>query len=149
MLGLFDVDHLVGAAILTLPVEPEPPPAVVTLVDQAWRDLGETTRERYQSYADVTSPFFTTIGLHHHLNMLGIRASHAGQGLARPLLEAVHQMSDADPNSAGISLTTERARNVKLYEHFGYKVVAHLQVSDEVETWGLFRNRQTSKPAAT
>ena len=74
-----------------------------------------------------------------HLNMIGIRNSHKGQGLARPILDAVHQMSDADPNSTGVSLTTERDRNVKLHEHFGYGVIAHKQVSDGIQTWGLFR----------
>ena len=45
-------------------------------------------------------------------------------------------MSDADPNSTGVSLTTERDRNVKLHEHFGYGVIAHKQVSDGIQTWG-------------
>ena len=141
MLGVVDGDALVGAAMLTLPVEPGPPPGITVLETDVWRDLGEGARERYQAYADVTSPFFTRIGPHHHLNMIGIRVSHAGQKFARPLLDTVHEMSDADPNSTGVSLTTERHRNVKLYEHFGYSVIAHKKVSDEVETWGLVRYR--------
>jgi hypothetical protein len=142
MLGVVDGDRLVGAAALTLPSEPPPPPGITALDLEVWRDLGEPARGRYQAYADTTSLFFREVGPHHHLNMIGIRCSHQGQGLARPLLEAVHQMSDADPNSAGVSLTTERKRNVKLYEHFGYSVIAHMQVSEEVETWGLVRRRQ-------
>lgn len=139
MLGVFDADRLVGAAILTLPVEPEPPSGITALADSAWRDLGEAARGRYQVYADTTSPFFSGVGLHHHLNMIGIRASHAGRGLARPLLEAVHEMAHADPRSAGVSLTTELARNVTLYEHFGYGVIAHNAVGQTFETWGLFK----------
>jgi GNAT superfamily N-acetyltransferase len=139
--GVVDGDRLVGAAAITLPVEPAPSPGITALEVQVWRDLGEAARERYQAYADMTSPFFIGVGPHLHLNMLGVRASHAGQGLARPLLEAVHQMSDLNPDSAGVSLTTEREKNVRLYEHFGYSVIAHRQVSDEVETWGLIRYR--------
>ena len=139
MFGVFDADRLVGAAILTLPVEPEPPSGVNALADAAWRDLGEAARGRYQVYADTTSPFFAGVGPHHHLNMIGIRASHAGRGLARPLLEAVHEMAHADPQSAGVSLTTELARNVTLYEHFGYGVIAHTEVGQALETWGLFK----------
>lgn len=141
MFGVFDADRLVGTAILTLPVEPEPPSGITALADAAWRDLGEAARARYQVYADTTSPFFSGVGLHHHLNMIGIRASHAGRGLARPLLEAVHEMAHADPQSAGVSLTTELARNVTLYEHFGYGVIAHNEVGQALETWGLFRPR--------
>jgi hypothetical protein len=141
MLGIADGSRLVGAAALTLPIEPAPPPGITALDIEVWRELGEPARARYQAYADITSPFFTGVGRHHHLNMIGIRCSHKGQGLARPILEAVRQMSDNDPDSTGVSLTTERDRNVRLYEHFGYGVIAHKQVSDEVETWGLFRPR--------
>ncbi len=142
LLGVLDGHRLVGAAAITLPAEPPPPPGITVLDIEVWRDLGEPARARYQAYADTTSPFFMGAGLHHHLNMIGIRKSHTGQGLARPLLETVHQMSDADPNSTGVSLTTERERNVRLYEHFGYSVVAH-KAGDEVTTWGLFRRRFT------
>lgn len=145
MFGVFDGTRLVGAATLTRPVEPEAPTSVATLTDDTWQVLGEDVRVRYQAYSDTVAPFFATVGPHLHLNMLGVRASYAGQGLARPLLDAVQQMSDEDPNSAGVSLTTERDRNVQLYEHFGYEVVAHQPVSAEVATWGLvnFRKRST------
>lgn len=143
LLGVVDGDRLVGAAALTLPTEPAPPPGITALDLDVWRDLGQTARERYQSYADTTAPFFTGLGRHYHLNMIGIRNSHKGQGLARPILDAVHQMSDADADSTGVSLTTERDRNVKLYEHFGYAVIAHRPVCDDVQTWGLFRSSRS------
>jgi hypothetical protein len=53
----------------------------------------------------------------------------------------VHRLAGDDPTSSGVSLTTERAENVPLYEHFGYRVVGHTRVSAELETWGLFRQR--------
>jgi hypothetical protein len=37
--------------------------------------------------------------------MIGVRRSHVGRGLGRKLLEAVHQMSDADDGSTGVSST--------------------------------------------
>lgn len=142
LLGVVDGNQLVGAAALTLPAEPAPPPGITALDIEVWRDLGQPARERYQSYAETTAPFFTRLGRHYHLNMIGIRNSHKGRGLARPIIAAVHQMSDADAESTGVSLTTERDRNVKLYEHFGYGVIAQKQVSDDVQTWGLFRRRR-------
>ena len=73
--------------------------------------------------------------------MIGIR-NHTRARTARPILDAVHQMADADPNSTGVSLTTERDRNVKLHEHFGYGVIAHKQVSDGIQTGPLQKNHR-------
>lgn len=141
MVGVFIEETLVGAAILTLPVEPEPPLGLTALAEDTWRELGEGARARYQRYVEVTAPFFAGVGSHHHLNMIGIRRSHAGQGLARPLLDAVQEMCIADPASAGVSLTTERDRNVELYQHFGYVVLAQTTVADDLQTWGLVKPR--------
>jgi GNAT superfamily N-acetyltransferase len=71
--------------------------------------------------------------------MIGARKSHAGKGLGRKLLEAVHALSLDDPDSCGVTLTTEDPGNLPLYEHFGYKVVGHERVSADLETWGFFR----------
>jgi hypothetical protein len=30
---------------------------------------------------------------------------------------------------------------VKLYEHFGYRVVGHKRVGPGLETWGMFQGR--------
>ncbi len=55
------------------------------------------------------------------------------------MLDAIHTMSERDPDSTGVSLTTETAANVPLYEHCGYHIVGHEQILDGLETWGLFR----------
>ena len=145
MFGVLDSDRLVAAAALTLPVEPAPPPGITALEIEVWRELGEGPRERYQAYADATAKFFIGLGPHHHLNMIGVRPSHKGQGLARPLLETVQRLSDADPNSSGVSLTTELERNVTLYQHFGYSVIAQNDVAGaKFCTWGLFRRKSAT-----
>ncbi len=113
------------------------PPAVAELERDAWGALGDDARERYDTYASSTKAFATT-ARHHHLNMIGVRGSHAGRGFARPLLDAVRLLAAGDPESAGVSLTTELPQNVRLYEHFGYEVVGHARVTPELETWGLF-----------
>ena len=71
--------------------------------------------------------------------MIGILRDQAGRGLGRALLDAIHTMSESDPDSTGVSLTTETAANVPLYEHCGYHIVGHEQILDGLETWGLFR----------
>lgn len=137
MLGVFDDrGQLAGVAVLTLPVEPPPPADLAPWVDAVWADLGSEAFDRYQQYA-ATWPVLEPTP-HHHLNMIGIRRAHAGQGMARPLLMAVQEMAAADPESSGVSLTTEVARNVTLYEHFGYRVVGHKQVAPTLESWGFF-----------
>jgi hypothetical protein len=55
---------------------------------------------------------------------------------------AVHDLAQADSQSAGVTLTTESPQNVALYRHFGYRVLGHARVSDELETWTFFRLRQ-------
>ena len=144
MFGVIDDDRLVGAAAITLPAEPAPPPGITALEIDVWRALGEPSRKRYQAYSDANSKFFSGLGPHHHLNMIGVRSSHKGRGLARPLLEAVHQLSDADPKSSGVSLTTELEKNLALYQHFKYSVIAENDVAEAPFcTWGLFRPRSS------
>ncbi len=128
---------LAAAAILTLPVEPPPPDDLAPWVDGVWAELGADAFDRYQQYAASWPVIEPTP--HHHLNMIGVRRGHAGQGLARPLLATVAALAEDDPGSSGVSLTTEVARNVQLYAHFGYQVVGHTQVAPTLETWALFK----------
>lgn len=143
MLGVFDdrTGRLAAAAALTLPAEPEPPADLPAWVDAVWAELGPAELERYTLYAGTWPVLEPTP--HHHLNMLGVRRASAGQGLARPLLTAVAAMAAADPGSSGVSLTTEVARNVTFYEHFGYRQVGHKQVAPDLESWGFFLPAKT------
>ena len=142
MLGIRDDRGvMLGAAVMTQPRPPEPPPAFVALRESIWAELGAAPRARYDIYAAAAN-FFASMGPHHHLNMIGVRRAHQGLGVARELLTAVHELASADPDSSGVSLTTERSQNVALYEHFGYRVVGHTRVAPGLESWGLFRDRQ-------
>ena len=130
--------NLAGAMLLTLPVEPDPPAEVAQISEEAWRELGDEARRRYDAYAVAGSTFFTSLPLHHHLNMIGVRRAHKGAGLGGRLLNAARTLAEGDPQSAGVSLTTENPRNVDLYQHFGYEVVGHAAVGPGLETWGMF-----------
>ena len=139
MIGIHDASGtLVGAATMTLPTPTDPPPDFVALRDAVWAELGADARERYDEFVAATQQF--AIGPpHYHLNMIGVRRSHQGLGLARTLLDAVHDLSAADERSSGVSLTTERPANVELYQHFGYRVTGRARVGDAFDTWTLFR----------
>ena len=139
MMGVRDTSGaLVAAAVMSLPKSSTPLPAFIALREAIWAELGAEPRSRYDAYVAAAN-FFAAMPPHHHLNMIGVRRAQQRNGLARELLEAVHQLAGDDAASAGVSLTTERFENVAFYERFGYKVVGHARVGPDLETWGMFR----------
>ena len=145
MMGVRDASGaLVAAAVVSLPRSSNPRPAFIGLREAVWAELGTEARVRYDTYMQAAS-FFAASPPHHHLNMIGVRRAQQHHGRARTLLEAVHAAASDDPQSAGVSLTTERAENLKFYERFGYKLVGHARVDPELETWGLFRDAGASR----
>jgi GNAT superfamily N-acetyltransferase len=139
VLGVYDRSGtLSAAALLSLPDERGVPEALATRREQVWNELGTAERARYEAYGAACAQF-TVASPHYHLNMIGVRRSHTGRGLARRLLEAVHRLSDADGGSSGVSLTTETEQNLPLYEYFGYRLMGHAVVADGLQTWAFFR----------
>ena len=114
------------------------PPELGVIRDQAWKSFDQVAQERSHKY-HLACDRFESGEPHVHLDMLGVLRTHQGRGLGRMLLDSVHQLSVEMHNSVGVSLTTETAENVKLYEYFGYRIVGHAQVSSELESWTLFR----------
>ena len=106
-----------------------------------WKELGAAERKRYEAYGDIAGRFDVKAP-HHHLNMIGVRRTHAGRGLGRRLIEAVHELARSDAGSAGVSLSTETRANVELYEHLGYRLLGHARVSESLETWAFFRETE-------
>lgn len=141
MFAIEDEGRTVGAATVTLPGSKPSPPEFLELREKTWAELGAECRARYEAFAASGEAFYPSEP-HHHLNMLGVRRSHAGRGLARPLLEAVHALADADPISSGVTLSTENPKNLPLYEHFGYVVRGHAKVDDALDTWVLYRAKR-------
>jgi GNAT superfamily N-acetyltransferase len=145
VLGAVDSSgELIGIATVSLPTEVAAPPEFDRLRDGVWRRLGQAAQSRYHSYGE-TCMRFEPQEPHHHLNMLGVRRSHAGQGFARPLLEAVGELCRMDPASGGVSLSTELSDNVKLYEYFHYQVLGNAPVAGDLETWVLYWPRPSKE----
>jgi GNAT superfamily N-acetyltransferase len=141
MLGIRDATgRLLAAATMTLPALEDPPATFVALRESIWSELGAPARAAYEAFVAATQQF-PIAAPHYHLNMIGVRRSHQGSGLARILLDAVHALSDAGGESSGVSLTTEVPANVELYRHFGYNVHGHSRIAADLETWILFRPR--------
>jgi ribosomal protein S18 acetylase RimI-like enzyme len=138
VLAVTEGGRAVATAILTPPFQREAPLSLSQHREALWRDLGQDARERYEALGSVWSQF-TVPDPHYHLNMIGVLKSHAGRGLGRLLLDAVHDLSLKDENSVGVSLNTEDESNVPLYEHFGYEVLGRARATDSMETWVMFR----------
>ncbi|MDH4038591.1 MAG: GNAT family N-acetyltransferase [Candidatus Krumholzibacteria bacterium] len=144
MLAAEDEGQVVGVAIMTLPGERPSPAALDARREATWGEIGPAARTRYEAHGAATRPF-TVDRPHHHLNMIGVCRSHAGRGVARVLMDAVHELAAADPSSCGVTLSTEDEQNVRLYEHFGYQLIGHARVADAFDTWVFFRPRQQQK----
>lgn len=138
LLGIPDGADLGAAAIVSFPDRSESPPELASLREQVWAELGTDARARYEEFSSAYGSLLATAP-RIHLNMIGTRRGMRGQGQGRRLLEHVHLMSQRDPESRGVSLTTEDPANLPLYERFGYAITGHARVSPELETWSLFR----------
>ena len=140
-----DGGRLVGVGLVSLPGERPEPDALTARREAVWTQLGTAARARYEAFGAAHAPFAIEAP-HHHLNMIGVRPSHVGQGLARTLLDHVHGVAEAHSGSCGVTLSTETARNVGLYEHFGYQCLGHSRVAEDLETWAFFRPRGAGGP---
>ena len=138
LLGIGADAGLNAAALVSRPDGSEAPPELGYLREKVWAELGTSARGRYEAFGDACSPFQVPVP-HIHLNMIGVRRRAQGEGLGRLLIEHVHLLSRDDPESEGVTLTTEDSANVSLYEYLGYRVVGKAVVAPELTTWGFFR----------
>jgi ribosomal protein S18 acetylase RimI-like enzyme len=141
VLGAFDLSSdLAAVALVTLPGDRPPPEELSVRREAVWGILGAEARARYDAFGKATARFDVPAP-HHHLNMIGVGRHHRGQGFARPLLSHVQRLAEADPDSAGVTLSTEMRANVTLYEHFGYRQLGYARVAAGLETWVLYLPR--------
>ena len=131
-----------GVATITLPVGGDAPQELLERRDALWQHLGEEALARYAAMGDAFEDFVMDFP-HFHLNLIGVRRELAGRGLGRLLLDGVHDGSARDEASRGVTLNTEDPANVSLYERFGYETIRHVRVSDQLETWYMFRADDT------
>ncbi|HEU4724067.1 MAG TPA: GNAT family N-acetyltransferase [Candidatus Eisenbacteria bacterium] len=144
ILGIEDGGRLVAIATLTPPGERPVPEPIEGMRAALWEALGADAKARHEALFQAWMRY-THPGLHYHLNMLGVRRSHAGRGLGSRLLTAIHARSLDDAESSGVTLSTEDPKNVPLYQHCGYEITAHERVTDRLETWQFFRPNDTAR----
>jgi GNAT superfamily N-acetyltransferase len=138
MFGIRVGERLSAVATTSDPADRETPAGLAEARNACWEKLGDTARERYERCGKIWAGFSVPVP-HWHLNMIGAREEVRGTGQGGLLLDRVHRLSREVRGSRGVSLTTEDARNVAIYEHAGYRVLDHARVAPELETWYLFR----------
>lgn len=143
--GIMDRGTLQGAALVSVPSRAVTSISLDALREDLWDALGAEARARYETYGTAFARFVPPE--HHlHLNVIGVRHAAHGRGYARALLDHVHQLSAADPESSGVSLTTEVEKNVSLYEHFGYRMIGREELTPGLTCWGFFRSDDDTVP---
>ena len=134
-----DHGRLLAAANINPPRSVPAPPALEQQYAALGTALGDDAIHRYRAYVDASEPL-APAEPHYYLGMLGVIREAQGHGYARRLLDVVHAMSRAAPDSIGVSLTTETPRNLPFYEHFGYRILGRAETPDGgLVTWTLFR----------
>ena len=140
LIGIAHDGLLIGAATMSYPEkQADIPPDVAKARELIWSELGPEPRRRHELCVAAWEPLAIDVP-HLHLNMIGVRRSLHGTKLGRTLLDEVQEISRQIPGSQGVSLTTELARNVELYQHMGYEVTGHVHVTEDMETWAMFRH---------
>jgi ribosomal protein S18 acetylase RimI-like enzyme len=131
-------DSLDGVALCSDPGVVVTPRRLGEIRDRVWAQLGPEAEARYEAFGSACAQF-RIVERHVHLNMVGVRTTAQGRGVGRRLIEYVQEMSVQDPESVGVTLSTEDERNVPLYEYLGYEVIGHARVAPELQTWSFFR----------
>jgi len=140
VLGIESNDgRILAAANINPPHGVAAPPELTKTYEALAAGLGDAAIARYQAFMAAAEPLEPDEP-HYYLGMLGVVRDAQGRGYARRLLEAVHAMSRAAPESRGVSLTTETPKNLSFYEHFGYRILGRGETPDGgLVTWTLYR----------
>ena len=133
-------DELLAVAAVNPPRGLPFPPELEHRYNKLYDALGPDGTARLEQLSDVWKKLEFQEP-HYHLGMLGVAKKHQGEGHGRRLLEAVQAMSETDPESAGVGLSTEDPSNVPFYQRNGYQIIGHERLTN-IETWLFFRADQ-------
>lgn len=137
VLGIRQGQEVVAAALVSEPRNVVAPPELRRKHRRVARIIGPEAFERMARY-ERQSTGHEPDEPHYFLGMIGVAPGHQGSGYGRLLLEHIQVMSEGDPVSAGVSLSTEDPSNVGYYERSGYRVIAEADVGD-IHAWCMFR----------
>jgi GNAT superfamily N-acetyltransferase len=137
MLGIRHHGELIAVATTSDPANGAHPD-FAGLRDTVWRELGADAKARYDLCVNAWDSMATATP-QLHVNMIGVRRAHQRGGLARALLNEVHNLARTGGRWEGVSLTTENPRNVPFYEGQGYQVIGECDVAPGLRAWSFWR----------
>ena len=137
VLGIRQGQEYVAAALVTAPGEVPESPEFRRAHQRLARAVGRDAYDRMKRY-ERESSHGEPKDSHYFLGMLGVAPGHQGTGYGRLLLEHIQAMSESDPISTGVSLSTEDPSNVAYYERVGFRAIAETDVG-HIHTWCMFR----------
>ncbi|MGQ0764858.1 MAG: GNAT family N-acetyltransferase [Gemmatimonadota bacterium] len=142
-----DDGSLLGVASLSRPGE-SPIPEASDAAESIFREsVSPGAWQRYLAYVNASS-IGVPGGRCHYLGMIGVLTGVQGTGVGKELIEAVHTLSDEDPQSQGVWLDTERSENVRWYERQGYRILAVNALGPLAVTL-MFRQRRSTDASGT
>ena len=136
-LAVADGGRIVGAALVSLPEDPTWPPSLQRAQERFRKAISPDADDRLERYSEISGRHRPKEP-HHYLGAIGGRPDTQGTGAGGALLNAVSQIASGDSASTGVGLDTENPRNVGLYEHFGYQIIARDKI-DGIDIWCMFR----------
>jgi GNAT superfamily N-acetyltransferase len=145
VLGIREEDSLVAVALVD-ETSLKPWAEMQTELLRLKETIGEEAYSRLELYERLSGRGEPAAS-HHFLGMIAVRPEHQGKGYSRFLMDAVKQMSAEDPQSNGVCLSTEDPENVRLYEHFGYRIIAEIDI-EELHSWCMFLSTESKTPPA-
>lgn len=141
--GFWHGDRLIGGYVLEKPdARPSGWPRVVWRalsgpIGLSWRNVPQLSP--YMRHTRESLPR----GRCYYLTLIGVDAADRGRGLGRFMLAEILARVDQDSTAVGIGLDTENPANVRLYERFGFRVVANATLSG-VDVTCMFRQRRAN-----
>ena len=131
-------NRITGIACLSGPEKKIRPDSLFEADKEFEAFMGPNSFGRIKRYMKLNKKH-TPEGLHHYLAGLGIHPDFQGQGFGRLLLDKVHEITESHQTSTGIYLETAKLKNVELYKHFGYNLLATEKLDGIVDKWYMFR----------
>lgn len=105
--------------------------------------IGMTAGRRLTDFRTITADRLQNTGgrPYVYLMLLGVKTRHQGQGLGGSLLRTL--VSDCQAQGTPIYLETETEENVRLYEHYGFKVIKQVVLKKlGLPMWEMIREAQ-------
>jgi hypothetical protein len=136
--GTVQNSHLTGVACLAVPEKKERPDSLLEADKEFEKSMGPEFLGRIKRYMNLSKKY-SPEGLHHYLAGLGVHPDFQELGFGRLLLDEIYKIAATHQSSTGIYLETATLKNVEMYKHFGYNLLAMEKLDGIVDVWYMFR----------